>query len=167
MRRSFATVQSGEQKPQLLALAVQIVIFDPILDPIPSTTPPPLSPLACWRRRIITTPDGQAGVLFKQGELEVLPPGRVTRNDPTNFFAGFLSTGQQTLPIAEISLLSADMVGLELDAAVTVQIVDAKLAVTMLGSSGPGAFESTSGPGSRRGRGTGKGTSRAAAGGYA
>ena len=37
-------------------------------------------------------------------------------------FQGFLGTGQETLPISEVTGMSRDNVGLKFDAAITVQV---------------------------------------------
>lgn len=66
------------------------------------------------------------------GVLDVLGPGRHIIKKATHTFSGFLTSGQQTLSIGEVSLMSSDNVGLTFDAAITVQVVDGKKAVTML-----------------------------------
>lgn len=52
---------------------------------------------------------------------------------PTHVFNGFLGTGQETLPINEVTGMSRDNVGLCFDAAITVQVVDGSKAVPILG----------------------------------
>lgn len=52
---------------------------------------------------------------------------------PTHVFNGFLGTGQETLPINEVTGMSRDNVGLCFDAAITVQVVDGAKAVPVLG----------------------------------
>jgi regulator of protease activity HflC (stomatin/prohibitin superfamily) len=82
--------------------------------------------------KLVTVKDGFVGISFSDGRLTILPPGRHILDKPTHAFAGFLSTGQQTLSIAQVTSMSSDNVGLQFDAAVTIQVVDATKAVTML-----------------------------------
>ena len=77
--------------------------------------------------------DGQFGISCDDGTLAVLPPGRHTLDKPTHNFASFLLAGQQAFSISEVTLMSADNLGLTLDAAIAIQVRDAKKAVTMLG----------------------------------
>lgn len=49
--------------------------------------------------KVITVRQGFAGVSFRDGELEVLPTGRVILDSVTHAFAGFLPMGQQTLQL--------------------------------------------------------------------
>jgi regulator of protease activity HflC (stomatin/prohibitin superfamily) len=82
--------------------------------------------------KLITVRQGFVGVSFEDGKLDILAPGRHILSKPTHAFAGFLSTGQQTLSIAQVTSMSSDNVGLQFDAAVTIQVVDAAKAVTIL-----------------------------------
>ena len=91
--------------------------------------------------KIITVNEGLLGVAFDDGELQILPPGRHIVDKPTFMFSAFLSTGQETLPIRSITSLSSDNVGLNFSAAFTIQVVDAKKAVTMLGRDLSGEIE--------------------------
>lgn len=81
---------------------------------------------------IITVAEGRFGIMYDQGRIIVLPPGRHRRNNPLDHFEGFTQSGIQTLGIPRLQLLTADSVGLILDAAMTVQIVDPRKAVIML-----------------------------------
>lgn len=83
--------------------------------------------------KIITVNKGLVGVAFDDGKLQILPPGRHIVKRETWNFASMLSTGQETIPIAEIVNLSSDNVGLRFSAALNVQVIDAAKAVTMLG----------------------------------
>ena len=47
--------------------------------------------------KVITVRQGFVGVSFKDGSLEVLPPGRHVISSVTHAFSGFLPTGQQTM----------------------------------------------------------------------
>jgi len=89
--------------------------------------------------KVITVRQGFVGVSFADGALEVLPPGRVTLSSVTHAFAGFLPTAQQTLQLASIDGMTSDNVGLEFDAAICVQIVDAKKAIMALSTTAAGA----------------------------
>jgi regulator of protease activity HflC (stomatin/prohibitin superfamily) len=82
--------------------------------------------------KLVTVKQGFVGISFDDGRLAVLQPGRHVLEKPTHAFAGFLSTGQQTLSIAQVTSMSSDNVGLQFDAAVTIQVVDAGKAVTTL-----------------------------------
>mmetsp|Transcript_37908 Transcript_37908/g.55878 ORF Transcript_37908/g.55878 Transcript_37908/m.55878 type:complete len:656 (+) Transcript_37908:75-2042(+) len=83
--------------------------------------------------KIITVNEGLLGIAFDDGELHVMEPGRHIIDKATFMFSAFLSTGQETLPIRQITSLSSDNVGLAFSAAFSIQVVDAKKAVTMLG----------------------------------
>lgn len=83
--------------------------------------------------KIITVNKGLVGVAFNNGELEILQPGRHVINRETWNFCSMLSTGQETIPIREITNLSSDNVGLCFEAALNIQVIDAAKAVTMLG----------------------------------
>jgi regulator of protease activity HflC (stomatin/prohibitin superfamily) len=83
--------------------------------------------------KIITVNKGLVGVAFNNGELEILQPGRHVINKETWNFCSMLSTGQETIPIREITNLSSDNVGLRFEAALNIQVIDAAKAVTMLG----------------------------------
>jgi regulator of protease activity HflC (stomatin/prohibitin superfamily) len=76
---------------------------------------------------------GLFGVSYNEGRLEILNPGRHILTKPTHFLAGFLPSGQQTLSIESVTSMSSDNVGIKFDAALTIQVVDATKAVTMLG----------------------------------
>ena len=63
--------------------------------------------------KIVTVRQGFVGVSFRDGALDVLPPGRVTLTSVTHAFAGFLPTAQQTLQLASVDGMTSDNVGLE------------------------------------------------------
>lgn len=84
--------------------------------------------------KIVTIKDGQVGITFNNGTLEILETGRHTIEKATHGLAGFVSTGQQTLRIAEVTGMSLDNVELTFDAAICVRVVDASKAVMMLTS---------------------------------
>lgn len=60
--------------------------------------------------KVITVRQGFVGVSFKDGVLEVLPPGRAMLTSVTHAFAGFLPTGQQTFQLASVDGMTADNV---------------------------------------------------------
>ena len=66
--------------------------------------------------------------------LKLLETGRHTVEKATHVLAGFVSTGQQTLRIAEVAGMSLDNVELTFDAAICIRVIDAQKAVTMLTS---------------------------------
>ena len=76
--------------------------------------------------------DGQVGITYKDGMLKLLQTGRHHIKDETHTLAGFVSTGQQTLRISEVTGMTLDNVELAFDAAVCIRVVDAQKAVTML-----------------------------------
>jgi len=76
---------------------------------------------------------GLFGVSYNEGVLQILNPGRHTLMKPTQFLAGFLPSGQQTLSIEAVTSMSADNVGIKFDSALTIVVVDPAKAVTMLG----------------------------------
>ena len=82
---------------------------------------------------IVIVKDGKLGISYDDGELKVLKPDRHFLPKATHSFQGFLSSGQQTLPIDEVTSMSSDNVGLRFDAAITFQVVDGRKAVTSLG----------------------------------
>jgi regulator of protease activity HflC (stomatin/prohibitin superfamily) len=86
--------------------------------------------------KVVTVREGFAGIAFEDGKLTVLPHGRHVLTKTTHSFSGFLSTGQMTLSVAQITSMSSDNVGLRFDAAITVQVVDPAKAVTMLANLG-------------------------------
>lgn len=86
--------------------------------------------------KVITVREGFSGISFDDGKMTVLPPGRHFLTKTTHIFSGFLSTGQQTLSIAQVTSMSSDNVGLRFDAAITVQVTDPAKAVTMLANLG-------------------------------
>jgi regulator of protease activity HflC (stomatin/prohibitin superfamily) len=106
---------------------------------------------------IITVKQGQAGISYDQGSLNVLSTGRHMLTGATQLFAGFLSLGQQVLKISQVVSMTSDnvrllsyfamhvlgsrshpmfspfpQVGISFDAAVSIQVVDPLKAVTML-----------------------------------
>ena len=85
--------------------------------------------------KVITVRQGFVGVSFRNGALEVLPPGRCILDSVTHAFSGFLPTGQQTLQLESVDGMTSDNVGLKFDAAICVQVTDAKKAIAMLASS--------------------------------
>ena len=85
--------------------------------------------------KIIMVQNGKLGISYDDGQLKILVPGRHVLDRPTHVFNGFLGTGQETLPINEVTGMSRDNVGLCFDAAITVQVVDGNKAVPILGSS--------------------------------
>ena len=84
--------------------------------------------------KIVTVKDGQVGITYNNGVLELLETGRHTIEKATHVLSGFVSTGQQTLRIAEVTGMSLDNVELTFDAAICIRVVDAQKAVTMLTS---------------------------------
>ena len=84
--------------------------------------------------KIITVKDGQVGITYDNGVLKLLETGRHTIEKATHVLAGFVSTGQQTLRIAEVAGMSLDNVELTFDAAICIRVIDAQKAVTMLTS---------------------------------
>jgi regulator of protease activity HflC (stomatin/prohibitin superfamily) len=86
--------------------------------------------------KVVTVREGFAGISFDDGKMVVLTPGRHMLTKTTHVFSGFLSTGQQTLSIAQVTSMSSDNVGLRFDAAITVQVTDPSKAVTMLANLG-------------------------------
>ena len=83
--------------------------------------------------KFIQVCQGKFGVSYDEGALTILPPGRHTLEKPTHFFAGFLPSGQQCLNIEAVTSMTADNVGIRFDSALTIQVVDAEKAVSMLG----------------------------------
>lgn len=81
---------------------------------------------------IVTVKQGQAGISYDQGVLNVLPTGRHMLTGATQLFAGFLGLGQQVLKIEQVVSMTSDNVGIKFDAAVSIQVVDPMKAVTML-----------------------------------
>lgn len=82
--------------------------------------------------KLVTVRQGFVGISFRDGVLDVLPPGRHSLTSPTHAISGFLPTGQQTQNISKVVSLTSDNVALEFDAAITVQVIDAKKAVITL-----------------------------------
>jgi regulator of protease activity HflC (stomatin/prohibitin superfamily) len=95
--------------------------------------------------KIITVRQGVVGVVYDDGRLAILAPGRVVVDRPTYAFAGFLPCGQRTLTIAQVTSLSADNVPLRFDAAITVRVMTPLKAVTMLGMGGDMGGDASSG----------------------
>ena len=95
--------------------------------------------------KVITVRQGFVGVSFADGALVVLPPGRTILDSVTHAFAGFLPTGQQTLELESVDGMTSDNVGLKFDAAICVQVNDAKKAITMLASTAQGASRAMGG----------------------
>merc|ERR1719502_2329974 len=89
--------------------------------------------------KIVTVKDGQVGITYNNGVLELFETGRHTIEKATHTLAGFVSTGQQTLRISEVTGMSLDNVELTFDAAICVRVVDAQKAVVMLTSGRAGA----------------------------
>jgi len=84
----------------------------------------------------VTVNEGFAGITYDEGRLVVLEPGRHALDKPAHHVSGVISLGQHTLPIAEVTSMSSDNVGLVFDAAITVQVVDVRLAVTAFAGAG-------------------------------
>lgn len=84
--------------------------------------------------KIVTVKDGQVGVTYDNGALELFKTGRHTITNATHTLAGFVSTGQDTLRISEVSGMTLDNVELTFDAAICIRVVDAQKAVVMLTS---------------------------------
>ena len=82
--------------------------------------------------KIVTVKDGQVGITYKDGVLKLLETGRHHITAETHTLAGFVSTGQQTLRISEVTGMTLDNVELAFDAAVCIRVIDAQKAVTML-----------------------------------
>jgi regulator of protease activity HflC (stomatin/prohibitin superfamily) len=89
--------------------------------------------------KVITVRQGFVGVSFRDGALEVMPPGRVVLSSVTHAFSGFLPTGQQTMQLEAVDGMTSDNVGLKFDAAICVQIVDAKKAIMALSTTAESA----------------------------
>jgi hypothetical protein len=70
---------------------------------------------------IVTVKQGQAGISYEQGVLNVLPTGRHCLMGATQLFAGFLGLGQQVLKISQVVSMTSDNVGISFDAAVSIQ----------------------------------------------
>lgn len=81
---------------------------------------------------LVTVKQGAVGVSFEDGALTILPPGRHVLTKATHFFSGFLNMGQTVMGISEIYSMTSDNLGIKFDAAITVRVVDPKLAVSML-----------------------------------
>ena len=86
--------------------------------------------------KLVTVNEGFAGIMYDEGRLVVLEPGRHALDKPAHHVSGVISLGQHTLPIAEVTSMSSDNVGLVFDAAITVQVVDVRLAVTAFAGAG-------------------------------
>ena len=82
--------------------------------------------------KIVTVNDGQVGITYNDGVLELFQTGRHTITAETHILAGFVSTGQQTLRISEVTGMTLDNVELQFDAAICIRVVDAQKAVTTL-----------------------------------
>ena len=89
--------------------------------------------------KIVIVNSGQVGISYNNGVLELLPTGRHYITAETHTLAGFVSTGQQTLRISEVTGMTLDNVELTFDAAICIRVVDAQKAVTMLAASQGGA----------------------------
>ena len=89
--------------------------------------------------KVITVRQGFVGVSFRDGALVVMPPGRDVLNSVTHAFSGFLPTGQQTMQLEAVDGMTSDNVGLKFDAAICVQIVDAKKAIMALSTTAESA----------------------------
>jgi regulator of protease activity HflC (stomatin/prohibitin superfamily) len=81
---------------------------------------------------IVTVRDGQFGISYRDGVIELLRPGRHTLASATHVPGGFISAGQQTLRISEVTGMSSDNVELRFDAAICMRVVDPQKAVVML-----------------------------------
>jgi len=81
---------------------------------------------------IVTVRDGQFGISYKDGVIELLSPGRHRLESATHVPGGFISAGQQTLRISEVTGMSSDNVELRFDAAICIRVVDPLKAVVML-----------------------------------
>jgi len=81
---------------------------------------------------IVTVRDGQFGISYKDGVIELLSPGRHRLESATHVPGGFISAGQQTLRISEVTGMSSDNVELRFDAAICMRVVDPLKAVVML-----------------------------------
>jgi len=89
--------------------------------------------------QIVTVKEGQFGVTYNSGVIQLLEPGRHTLEDATHVLGGFVSAGVNTLRISEVVGMSGDNVELKFDAAICMKVVDAQLAVTMLTSADSGS----------------------------
>jgi len=78
---------------------------------------------------IITVRDGQVGITYKDGVLHLREPGRHVLESATHVVGGFVSTGQNTLRIEEVTGMSSDNVEMRFDAAICMRVVDAQKAV--------------------------------------
>eukprot|EP01119_Soliformovum_irregulare_P016722 TRINITY_DN4885_c0_g1_i3.p1 TRINITY_DN4885_c0_g1~~TRINITY_DN4885_c0_g1_i3.p1 ORF type:complete len:828 (-),score=288.93 TRINITY_DN4885_c0_g1_i3:82-2565(-) len=93
-------------------------------------------------KKIITVRDGEVGVSYIQGKLNVLPPNRHLIDNPDHIFEGFLSTQQQCLHLFDekdknsqglLSCETKDFVGIGLKADVFYKIVDAEKVLLVVG----------------------------------
>merc|ERR1719473_2039390 len=105
--------------------------------------------------KLVTVNEGFAGISYDEGRLVVLDPGRHALAKPSHHVGGLVSLGQHTLPIAEVTSMSSDNVGLVFDAAITVQVVDVRRAVTAFAGAGRGDRMGPSGSGGGAGGGGG------------
>ena len=103
--------------------------------------------------KLVTVNEGFAGISYDEGRLVVLDPGRHALAKPSHHVGGLVSLGQHTLPIAEVTSMSSDNVGLVFDAAITVQVVDVRRAVTAFAGAGRGDRMGPSGSGGGGGGG--------------
>ena len=103
--------------------------------------------------KLVTVNEGFAGISYDEGRLVVLDPGRHVLSKPSHHVGGLVSLGQHTLPIAEVTSMSSDNVGLVFDAAITVQVVDVRRAVTAFAGAGRGDRMGPSGSGGGGGGG--------------
>jgi regulator of protease activity HflC (stomatin/prohibitin superfamily) len=85
--------------------------------------------------KIVYVKSGQVGISYNSGVLELLQTGRHHITAETHTLAGFVSTGQQTLRISEVTGMTLDNVELTFDAAICIRVVDAQKAITMLATS--------------------------------
>ncbi len=89
--------------------------------------------------KVITTRQGFVGLAFKDGVLECLPPGRHVLDKASHAFGGFIPTGQQTLTIDSVTTMTSDNIAIEYDAALTMQVSDARKAIVTFGTNAAAA----------------------------
>jgi len=87
---------------------------------------------------IVTVRDGQYGISYDDGVLEILHPGRHILARPTHIPAGFITASQETLRIPQITGMSGDNVEIRFNAALCMRVVDPVKAVVMLTKGSPG-----------------------------
>lgn len=81
---------------------------------------------------MVIVKQGSVAITFEDGVLTILSPGRHVLTKATHVHSGFLSMGQHVMSISELYSMTSDNLGVKFDAAITVRVVDPRLAVSML-----------------------------------